>query len=70
MKTKNKEKQKIIAFCSKKLTDEERKAERMSIKKIEDYKRAEKYAFKAIEDALKRKVVIDYDQAENMLIIQ
>jgi hypothetical protein len=42
----------------------------MSIKKIEDYKRAEKYAFKAIEDALKRKVVIDYDQAENMLIIQ
>lgn len=70
MKMKNKEKQKIIAFCSKKLTDEERKAERMSIKKIEDYKRAEKYAFKAIENALKRKAVIDYDQAENMLIIQ
>jgi hypothetical protein len=69
MKSKNKEKCKIIAFCSKKLTDEERKAERLSIKKIEDYKRAEKYAYKAIEDALKLKSPINYDQAEGMLMI-
>lgn len=70
MKTKNKEKTKVIAFCTKKLTDEERKAERLSIKKIEEYKKAEKYAYKAIEEALRQKKPIDYDQAENMLMIQ
>ena len=49
MKLKNKEKNQLIAFCSERLREAERKAERDSIAKIEEFKKFQKQIYRQIE---------------------
>ena len=49
MKIENKQKNKVIEFCLEQLVQAERKAERESIAKIDDYRKAEKHLYRAIE---------------------
>ena len=49
VKSKHKEKKRIISFCKDKMSQAERNAERESIVKINEYKKVEKHVFRDIE---------------------
>jgi len=42
----------------------------LSIKKIEEYKKIEKHVYKTIEDGLKKKGEVNFEEAENILIVK
>ena len=67
MKIKNREKQRIIKFCTQQLHDAEPKAERESIQQIEAYKKIEKHAYRDIEKTRDKDVEPEYEQVERSL---
>jgi len=42
----------------------------LSIKKIEEYKKIEKHVYKTIEDGLKKKGEVNFEEAENTLLVK
>ena len=67
MKLKNKEKNKIIVQCIEKLREAERKAERDSIAKIEEYLKFRKHEYRSIEQQKATDQEPDYDSSQERL---
>jgi len=70
MKQKNKEKNQIIKYCTERLREAERKAERDSIAKIEEYKKFQKRVYRQIEQEKATDQEPDYDTAQEKLEIK
>ena len=72
VKSKHKEKKKVITFCKDKMAQAEREAERESIKKIEEYKKTEKHLLREVNkkrmQANEQNMTIDYTEYEKTLV--